>query len=351
MMLPLALAVAGAAPQVAVAAPPVLVMVQTEGPPSFMATQARFRDELALLLDRFMVMSTPVDAPGFARLPLAEQLAAVLPITAANEAVAAVWLAQPMRGQLMLHLVAMGTGRTLVRTIELDRRSRSEAALALMLRELLGTAFLFEPQVVEPEVKRVVEEVRREALAPAPTPAPAAAPPPPPPRPWALSLSGVVEAGLVEVHGPATRYGGSAGLTRSVGPLRVGVEVGGAFQEGQVSPGVAVTASSLQLLATAGLRFEVAGLSLGPRLGLGTELSWVASAATDPQRLRGLGVAGLAGFEASAGRGPIAVQLRVELWARQFRAEIVDDAYAPPFTWALPVVSVRAAFGVSWEGL
>jgi hypothetical protein len=90
----------------------------------------------------------------------------------------------------MLHLVALGSGRALVRTIETDRSPVSERTLALMARELLGTAYLFEsPSSVPAEVTEVVRSVKKE-IPPEPEPAKVEAPPPlpPPPRPWSAWL-------------------------------------------------------------------------------------------------------------------------------------------------------------------
>ncbi|MBL8933163.1 MAG: hypothetical protein JNM69_01340, partial [Archangium sp.] len=161
-MLALALTLVLAAPKVSIGPPPpLIVMIRTDGPPAFVKTQARLHEELTLLLDSFIVLNTPIAIPDFPRKPLADQLAAVLPVAKSNDAAAVVWLSEPIPGQLMLHLVAQGTGRTLVRTLEFDKKSRNESALALMMRELLGTAFLYEaPATVPPQLRAVVKQTR-----------------------------------------------------------------------------------------------------------------------------------------------------------------------------------------------
>lgn len=350
MLSALALAVLGAAPLVAAQPPPVLIMVHIEGPPAFLATQEGLREELSLLLDGFMVMSTPVEKDDFARLSLAEQLAAVLPVTKANEAVAAVWLAQPLKGQLMLHLVAMGTGRTLVRTIEFDRKSQSPSALALMLRELLGTAFLFEPTVAQPEEVKVVVEKVRDTVAPLP---PIVAPPPQPSAPglrWEVGGGGLVEAGLAGGSGPSSRYGGAAEVAGRLGPLRLGVEVGLVSQFAQPSPTVFLTATSLQPVATASVGFRLGGLEVGPHLGVGAELSWVASSSTLPRELFGAGLLGSGGLWAQGGAGPLRVRLRWALLVRSFRGQVLEFEYAPTPSWALPTLALRVSLSIFWEG-
>jgi hypothetical protein len=69
----------------------------------------------------------------------------------------------PIAHQIMVHLVALGSGRTLVRTIETERSPVTEATLALIVRELLGTAFLFDsPEVMPTEVREVVRDVKKQ---------------------------------------------------------------------------------------------------------------------------------------------------------------------------------------------
>lgn len=161
-MIALALTLVLAAPKVSIGPPPpLIVMIRTDGPSAFIKTQSRLHEELTLLLDSFIVLNTPISVPDFPRKPLADQLAAVLPVAKANDAAAVVWLSEPIPGQLMLHLVAQGTGRTLVRTLEFDKKSRNESALALMMRELLGTAFLYEaPATVPPQLRAVIKQTR-----------------------------------------------------------------------------------------------------------------------------------------------------------------------------------------------
>src|SRR5207302_1488601 len=91
-----------------------------------------------------------------------EQIAEVLPDATRNGAMAVVWLSFPLHHQVMLHLVALGSGRALVRTIETNRSPISEATLALMARELLGTAYLFEPPADVPlQIHEVVQSVKK----------------------------------------------------------------------------------------------------------------------------------------------------------------------------------------------
>jgi hypothetical protein len=150
--------------------------------------EQRLFDELGLALDGFMLLNQKSDQPDFARHSLSDQIAAVLPEAKRNNAMAVVWMSFPLANQVMLHLVALGSGRAFVRSIETDRSPVSEAALALMARELLGTAYLFEPPASVPaEVKEVVRTVKQEIPA-EPVPTLAAVPAPPTGAPWGIWL-------------------------------------------------------------------------------------------------------------------------------------------------------------------
>jgi hypothetical protein len=169
-------------------APPVVLMIRCATTPDGRRHEEQLMDQLTLTLDSFMLMSQPIDRPEFARLPLDEQIAAVLPEAKHNDAMAVVWMSFPLANQVMVHLVALGSGRALVRTIESDRAHASERTLALITRELLGTAYLFEPPSSVPaEVREVVRTVKQD-IPPDPQPAAVAPPPAAPQAPPAWSL-------------------------------------------------------------------------------------------------------------------------------------------------------------------
>lgn len=334
--------------------PPVLVMVRTPGPPAFERTEQRLHEELTLLLDSFMVLATPLEAPDFPRLPLAQQLAAVLPVSKANDAVAVVWLAEPMPGQLMLHLVAMSTGRTLVRTLEFDRRSQSEGALALMLRELLGTAFLFEPpQAVEAALRPVVKAVRG-TLPASPEVAPAPAPPPSPPRHEPvrsrrrLQALGLLEAGVAGGVLDGPHFGGGVQGDLPLGPLQVGATVECLAATARLPGGPALSSAAVPVALTATLPLGHP-FTLGPRLALGVEPTWLSASGSQPSGLFLLGPWGAAGLEAVGGVGPLRLLFRAELVARSRLAEVLEFPQGS-IQWRRATLGLRAGLGVSWEG-
>lgn len=135
--------------------------------------ERRLHDEVSLLLDGFAVLSIPVNVPSFSKWSLSDQLGHALLVAQDNQAVGVLWVAEPAPGQLMVHVLGIGTGRALIRTLEFDALSGAEKGLALIVRELLGTAFLqAEPETIVPELNAVVREVRRNLPRQTPVPEP-----------------------------------------------------------------------------------------------------------------------------------------------------------------------------------
>lgn len=341
--------------------PPVLVMVRTPGNASFEKSQQRLHEELTLLLDSFMVILTSTDAKDFARRPLADQISTVLPLSKANDAVAVVWLAEPLPGQMMLHLLAMGTGRTLVRTLEFDRKSQSENVLALMLRELLGTAFLYEPAPAVPNaVRSVVTQVRRTMpFIDEPMPVQTATVISPQATTswgrceWCLRVAGgaMIEAGLTEPVGPTARYGVSTNVTVRLDPFDFGLAVDVVGFGSKVSA-FHLTSTSMPLLATAAWRaLRTPNIQAGPVLGAGGELSWttITSPATTSSALFTAGPAGFVGCEAQLALGLVSVWGRLDVLLRSRRPQLTETTEHDP-VWKLSSATLRLSLGLAWEG-
>lgn len=203
-----------------VAEAPSVVVLHTRASPEIGQREKKLYDALTLALDAFAVMLTPPDRDDFAGLTLPEQVSLALPQTETTGvgAVAVVWLVRPAPRQVMVHLVARNTGRTLVKTVETTSGPDAEATLALVVKELLGAAFLFEPPAsLPPGLGPVVQSVRTQVAPPQP-----AAPAPPPveveKRVAVAPMHRVVAVG-------AGRFGGQVG-----GPLRAGLHAAfGAF--------------------------------------------------------------------------------------------------------------------------
>ncbi|MDP3235427.1 MAG: hypothetical protein Q8N26_21775 [Myxococcales bacterium] len=232
---------------VRVNAPPVVVMIRAATNASEQRRERRLFDELGVVLDDFMLMALDAEQPNFARLPLADQIASVLPVAQANGAQIVVWLSFPLQNQVMLHLIALGSGRALVRTIESERSSVAESTMALMARELLGTAYLFEPPKEVPlQVRAVVQGVKAQ-LNVVETPTVVAPPPPAPPTGrWSLWLRA---DGNVPVSGQVDAAPGfrlSLGVERRL-PARIDVALSAVGAYGAVNRPAAMGASMVSI--------------------------------------------------------------------------------------------------------
>ncbi len=345
--------------------PPVLMMVRTPGNAAFEKSQQRLHEELTLLLDSFMVILTSAEVKDFARKSLAEQMAVVLPLSKNNDAVAVVWMAEPLPGQMMLHLVARGTGRTLVRTLDFDRKSQSENVLALMLRELLGTAFLYEPVRTVPEpVRSVVSAVRKtmpemEELTP-PAPVTIVVRPPAPEIVlrscrWCVRFAGgaLLESGLSDAVGPTARYGASLNGSLMLDRFDVGLMLDLLGFSSKVST-FHLTSTSLPLMASAGWRLlRTRLIKAGPVVGLGAELSWtsaVPTTATPTISIFTAGPVAMVGFELSVNLGELAIWSRLDLFFRTRRTQLIETTQNNA-EWKLSSSTVRVTVGLAWEGL
>jgi hypothetical protein len=359
-MIVFALTLVLAAPKVSVGPPPPLIMmIRTDGPSAFMKTQSRLHEELTLLLDSFIVLNTPISVPDFPRKPLADQLAAVLPVAKANDAAAVVWLSEPLPGQLMLHLVAQGTGRTLVRTLEFDKKSRNESALALMMRELLGTAFLYDaPATVPAELRAIIKQTRATMpvaaeVTPTMVETPLAPPvpmPPPPPKRLRLMAMGLIDSGVVDHLGGSTRYGGSLTALWKFDRLGVGLDWSVCGHRAVPSPNIGVSSVSMPILALATSRFALGDFTVWPRLGLGPEVTWTTSSQSIEGQLTTLSGSGLLGLDVGAGTGAFSIVFRLDLLGRPGRSQLIELP-GQQVLWRQPAVSIHAGIGLAWEGL
>jgi len=149
------------------AGPPTLLMLQVARTPRARQREGRLATKLGLALGEFMVIRVDAPSDDFSRMSLDAQIEMVKPLTERYKASGVTWMVAGRSRALMLYLVAGQTGRTLVRTVEATRRqAKLETFLALAVRELLGTAYLFDEQAKKrnPAVNRVVAAVRREIV-------------------------------------------------------------------------------------------------------------------------------------------------------------------------------------------
>lgn len=339
-------------PKVSLEAPPVLLMVRAGKTADQQRRERKLYDELAVALDGFMLMSQDAEQPDFVRLALSDQIAAVLPIAQGNGASIVVWLGFPLPNQVMLHLIALGSGRALVRTIESERSAVAESSLALMARELLGTAYLFEPPKSVPlEVRQVVQTVKQQidVTQGAPSPVVVEAPPPPPPSGhWALWLRVDSGLGLVDQIDAAPTLGASVALERRL-PFRLDASLAAAASFG------ALTRTELagsRVLTVGGALALYRGFGSGPLTAgpaLGVNVSWarfdaaqVALSTVLPRLSAG------AQARLDIAKGP-AVNVQLSLDTLPFRPELRSAENQVLFR--APLLELRLAMGLGWQGL
>ena len=216
--------------------PPVIVL-QTAVNAETARREQRLFEQLGLVLDDFSVMMTPPPVSDFGRHTLPDQIAEVIPDAQKEGAVAVIWLNIPAPEQIMLNLVAIGTGRTLVRTVEVAKGPNAERTLAMMLRELLGTAYLFETtHGLSPAIRKVVDQVSAQV---SPPPVAHATPPVPPQVAPTVTSAVSVGAQLFTTSGIAGQLGDS---------LRPGLEPSADYKVNDSKQGAFLVGAQAQLL-------------------------------------------------------------------------------------------------------
>jgi len=255
---------------------PVLLLVLTAESGDATDRERRLFGELELALDSFTIETVPSGDPRFSLLPISEQISRVQPLVERTGAVATIWIEETGGGAILLHLVALTTGRALIRIVEARRGPDVEAELALTVRELLGEAYLFGPKPESPAMEQVVAEVQ-EKVAPLPPPAPPPSPPiaprgdePARPAPTlGLAPLGSVSGGIWGHAGPSIRAGGGLAVEWPPGAALFArasfVAVKG--PDAQVRDGVVVgfgVAPGLSL----GYRWRSGPIGVGPLLGI-----------------------------------------------------------------------------------
>lgn len=340
LLLSLASTAAGR-PQVSMA--PSVLVLQTRATPETERRERALYDQLAVALDDFAVLLIGPPQEDFHQLSLPQQIALLVPTASAEGAVAVVWLVIPAPRQVMVHLIAQNAQRTMVKTVETTSGPEAEATLSLVVRELLGAAYLFEPPAALPGgLKAVVQEVRTHVAAP--TPAPTPAPEEVRRSPWQLALVG------------ATRFGGQVG-----GRLRGGLRASRGFFLGPLilSPTVELglsavevdTLSLVALEATLGAdlfapltRTVEVGPVLGGQVGVGWHRATLSGTAAEVIALAAVIEAGL------RVRAPLSKQVRivfeVGLGVRPVRTRLLlGDELLRREGWG----EMRTALGLSWE--
>jgi hypothetical protein len=331
--------------RVSLTPPPVVLVIRSATTSDGQKHERRLFDELGLALDGFMVLSQDAARPGFATLSLADQIASVLPEARLNGALVVVWMSFPVAHQIMLHVVALGSGRTLVRSIEGDRSPVSESSLALIVRELLGTAFLFDaPEAIPAEVTEVVRSVKRQI------PADVVTQPAEPPEAGAWSLWTRAQMGYPLAGGedevPVLDLG--AAVERRL-PLDIdaslGLDLGFADVSRPNASGARFLTLGPKLAAYRG--FPAAALTWGPWAA--ASVSYGAFRIPGQIQSFALPKLELGGQIRSAAAAPAGVALTAGLALNANREELLGSDGQP--LYRTPAVELVFALAVGWSGL
>ncbi len=231
--------------------------------------ERQFATQLALSLERFRVETISEGLGDFPDLQLPERLELIKPLAAQHDSLATFWLEESGEDLTLLHMVALDTGRALVRIVEAPRSPDTVLELALAAQELLGQAYLLSRRSRPPAVEQVVTEVTREAVSILKTPETLVEAKPSNYPALAFLPFGVMRGGVVGHEGTSLEFGGGLGAElwfseRFFGRLSL------AFLSGLDGSGSWGSASPLgvQPALSAGMVWRLGPLRAGPLVEL-----------------------------------------------------------------------------------
>jgi hypothetical protein len=244
---------------------PVVLVFQVAQSRSAKIGEARFITELRLALDRFRIHCVSLEPRHFASLVFAERLERIRSLSQQHGAVATTWIEYFGQDTVLLSLVAMSTGRALVRVVEVESGPSTEAELAFAAQELLGEAYMFGDPSGEPAIEETVQRVKQNVTGHRPSGE-------------AKTRLGVVplfsvSGGIYEREGPSLLLGGGAGLELNLVSswfFRLSL-LGWAGPRQRYDDGV-LSGFGVTCGLGAGYHFLLGPLRLGPMLG--AALNW-----------------------------------------------------------------------------
>lgn len=127
--------------------------------------ESRFIGELKLTLDGFEITLLKSGVDDFAALSLKDKLDKVQSLTEPLHATATIWIENASADVVMLHVVALSTGRAFIRIVEVNSGPEAERELAIAADELLGQVYMLVPPPTSAPVEQAVEEVVWKATA------------------------------------------------------------------------------------------------------------------------------------------------------------------------------------------
>ena len=252
-----------ALPAWALAYRPVVVVVKVGKTETARERERRFMADLQLNIEGFSVrMAEQPSGPDFSELSINRQIELLKPLMRRENAAAAMWLTESAGDTLMLQVVVLDTGRALVRLFEEDLGGGSEGNLALTAGELLGTAYMFDPEKTSPSpaLDQLVAETRKQAQVPEPASKLAD---------WKVVLIGHGAAGILKGSGPDAHAGGSVWAERAFADrLLLGIGMGASA--GPLGERAGYTLSGYEIAAelTGTVSFPFHRVRFGPYLQL-----------------------------------------------------------------------------------
>ncbi|MBN2528095.1 MAG: hypothetical protein JXR76_17015 [Deltaproteobacteria bacterium] len=247
-------------------AKPVVIVFSGTASEGRSAMEEQFIVSLQLALDRFSVREVDVSHEPFTSLPLSERLEVIGQHTAVYDAVASVWIEQTNRQQVLLHLVAIGTGRALVRIIEAKNSPSAAEELAFAAQELLGEAYLFEQTPSSPQLAYAVNRVKETIQIPPETPLSRVA----------LIALFTLSRSIAGHIGPSLYLGGGMDVFVPLGSrffVRFGA--GGSSGPNASFADGNLTTRGGYIRAMAGFRSQLWMLSIGPYVGMSATCQFV----------------------------------------------------------------------------
>ncbi len=222
--------------------------------------EEKFIDEMGLVLDDFHVVAVQAPGENFSTRALSVQIAMVRTLAVQRQAVAVVWLVAFEEKYILLHLVALGTDRTLVRTVQAGTDTGTPTSLAIAVRELLGAAYLFAPtdKTPAPALQKVAESVRLAII---------------PDRPWRhLWLEGALTGRITASNGSHAQAGlGAALSTMFAQRFRVSAGIEALFGPVVRRNDFRMRGAQASAAVAAGYVFSHGNWQWGPYLALGID--------------------------------------------------------------------------------
>jgi len=117
---------------------PRLIFIPVAESEAEIATEAEVEQELLLTLDAVSLETRARPDPGFAGMPIAQQLPLLAPWWQEDGVLAVGWLDPLSAAPLRFHLVVVAEGRTVLRVVEAAPGAAGPGALALAIREVLS---------------------------------------------------------------------------------------------------------------------------------------------------------------------------------------------------------------------